>query len=65
MLSNGFIHCQNVFHRGVGLDIMDRSEHEPSPPTQNLDALTNLSANVIRRPKGKRALGIHATPPKT
>src|ERR1039458_8492015 len=53
VLTHGLEHGQNILHRRASLDVMHRRKNEPSSGTENLDALADLAAYVVRSSKGE------------
>ena len=64
VFAHGLEHGQNIFHRCASLDIVDRRENEPSTRAENLDTFAYFTADLIRSPKGKCALGVYPATPE-
>ncbi len=61
MVTDSFVHGQQVFNRDLGLNIVDRVEYKPSAFSKNLQTLAHLGAYFIRLAKRQNSLG--STPP--
>ena len=55
---------QDVFGGCLGLDVVDRVEHEPAVLVEHPDPLGHLGADLLRRAKGQGFLGVDAPAPE-
>ena len=65
ILSNGFVHGEQVLHGRARLNVVDRIEHKTSPCAKSLDSFANFLANQVWAFRRAACAGCPPRRPKT